>query len=149
MATFQKFVALGAGMVIVLAASAQVLLPPCCKYLWEWPTEDNPDGACSGTTSTSCQTGSQSVWGEDPMAREKGFYIDAECFSVVLGDNADFLRQDCAEDPPAGGHFIGVLPNGQCCYAVGFEPDIDIDPFDAGYLIRSCDGGCDEYENES
>lgn len=149
MALSQKLVALGAGSVIALAAMAQVVIPPCCNYLWDWPSEENPNGACAGKEATSCQTGSQNVWGEDPMARDKFpiTYIQAQCFSVVLGENADFLRQDCADDPPAGGYFIGVLPNGQCCYAVGYGPDIDIESYNAGYLIKQCEGACDEYES--
>lgn len=147
----QKLVAFGAGSVIVLAASAQVLLPPCCKYLWEWPSEDNPDGACTGSATTSCQTGSQNVWGEDPMSRQKGPYVDAQCFSVVLYGTAQFARQDCSEPEPAHSKFIGVLPNGQCCYAIGdafyWDMDIDIEQYNAGYLIKQCEDGCDEFES--
>lgn len=150
----QKLVAIAAGSVIVLAASAQVLIPPCCKYLWEWDPAQNPDppgGACSGTYSFTCQTGSQNVWGEDPMARQKhtpDTYIAAQCFTVQLQGTAYFVRDDCANGPPSwSAQFIGVLPNGQCCWADGDSgPDnkIIITPSLAGYQIRKCEVDCDQ-----
>ncbi len=149
----QKLMALGAGSVIVLAATAQVALPPCCKYLWEWDPAQNPDppgGACSGAYSFTCQTGSQNVWGEDPMSRKKGRLINAQCFTVQLQGTAYFVRQDCADGPPSPyARFIGVLPNGQCCWADGdIGPnDIVITPSPAGYMIKKCDGKCDEFQS--
>lgn len=142
MVSMQKVVAIGAGSVMALAAAAQVIVPPCCKYLWEWPPDRNPDGACSGNHSYTCQTGSSYVWGDDPLSDAKGPFIQAKCKEVFLFGNAQFLRVDCAEFPPPG-KFIGVLPNGQCCYAVGSEIDIQVIETNAGYQIRRCEGNCD------
>ncbi|MCL4222377.1 MAG: hypothetical protein KJZ65_13515 [Phycisphaerales bacterium] len=143
----QKLMAMGASLVIALAAAAQVAVPPCCKYLWEWPAEENPNGACAGLEATSCQTGAQNVWGEDPMARMKRLWVEAKCFLALLESPAAFYRQDCSDEPPAGGHFIGVLPNGQCCYAVGPEHNLEIVPLGTGYWVRDCIGNCNEYQN--
>lgn len=149
MLNIEKLVALSAGSIIVLAASAQVLIPPCCKYLWDWPTTMNPPapaGACSGDHSYTCQTGSEYVWGDDPLSDAKGPYIQAQCFQVILEDGAEFLRVDCSELAPPG-VFIGVLPNGQCCYAVGAPQNIQIFPTPAGYQIRQCEGNCGGSQN--
>lgn len=150
MVNTQKLMALGAGSVIALAAVAQVIIPPCCKYLWEWPPEFNPPppgGGCSGTHSFVCQTGAQNVWDDDPEAQQKRYtFVEAKCFQVELKGSAHFVRLDCS-DPPPPGEFIGVLPNGQCCYAVGLPQDITIVPYDAGYEIRLCLGQCDDGEN--
>lgn len=136
---FQKLMAMGAGSVIALAAAAQVAVPPCCKYLWEWPAEENPNGACAGNSSYTCQTGTTFVRGDDPLLDAKSGWIQAQCFRVTLHGDAEFYHVDCADLPP-NGIFIGVLPNGQCCYAVGETGDIE--SVSAGYVIRKCEGNC-------
>lgn len=81
------------------------------------------------------------------MSDAKGPFVQALCKEVFLFGSAQFLRVDCAEDPPPPGEFVGVLPNGQCCYAVGSANDIQIVETNAGYQIRRCEGNCGGSQN--
>jgi len=67
MKTNQRFVALSAGAMIVCAAAAQVA-PTCCKYLGTWPAENNPSGACAGSSSQFCVTGVDPGTVGDPLS---------------------------------------------------------------------------------
>lgn len=139
----QRLLTAAAGSLIACAAIAQVG-PTCCKYVGIWPAEGNPDGACAGSSSRVCTTGSNAAGVNDPMARRFGPLFTPNCYDITLTGTATFVHQDCALPPPAGALFLVSvqLSDGQCCYIVGDAQDVTLTATPQPFQIPSCSGAC-------
>lgn len=108
---------------VCFVATGSLIASVCCKYTYTWPADGNPgpEGPCSGSISTACESGAPAATPDDPLARLTFGTRPANCRTIFLDGSQYFIRAACSQ-PPAGTVLVGVLPDGQCCFAGGLAP---------------------------
>ena len=132
----------GAISVGVISASvfAQVV-PLCCRYLYDWSQDDDPNTPCSGTHAFVCESSSNSATSEDPLAKARQFRLrKAACTDITLSSMGQFAHTSCDIPPTPDSIYVAQLPDGSCCWADDPSPTVSItyQPFS----VSRCEGNC-------
>lgn len=116
----------------------------CCKYTYEFEDEGSPPCSSGGTVTTHCEKSSTGTTPEDPDALEdQGSLRSAFCTTFDIGAGGYWANIPCESDPPLGGHYVGELSDGSCCYAV-FSGPTDITTYARPNLkVQKCHSSCE------
>lgn len=125
------------------AAAAESMLV-CCKYTYTWSTKDGdqgPDGPCSGVVANLCEETATTAGNTDPLRQLASSSTRwANCYRFDLGAFNSFVRGPC-NSPPTNGIFVGVRPDGTCCWIVGTSvPTQTTTP--RSFQVTICNGPC-------